>query len=125
MLIQRYRGHAAFLDLAPRTRTHCQSAFDYLQRIADTPLIKFDPPLVVRIRDNAATTKGRRQGNYVKSVLSLLFSWGCERGFLATIPPPASRAHGASGDCLTLGPKTMNVTLSANAPAAVASMSVI
>jgi integrase len=39
----------------------------------------------VRIRDKA-TTKGRRQANYVKTVLSLLFAWGCERGFLGTNP---------------------------------------
>ena len=56
-----------------------------LKPIADTPLVKFDKPLIVRIRDKA-TTKGRRQANYVKTVLSLLFAWGCERGFLGTNP---------------------------------------
>jgi integrase len=85
LLIAAYRGHAAFLDLAPRTRSDYQSVFDYLQAIADTPLVKFDKPLIVRIRDKA-TTKGRRQANYVKTVLSLLFAWGCERGFIATNP---------------------------------------
>jgi hypothetical protein len=85
MLIEAYRSHAAFLDLAPRTRSDYQSIFDYLKPIADTALIKFDKPLIVRIRDKA-TTKGRRQANYVKTVLSLLFAWGCERGFLATNP---------------------------------------
>jgi hypothetical protein len=86
LLIERYRGHAAFLDLPKRTRSDYQSVFDYLTAIGDTPLVKFDRPLVVRIRDKAASTKGRRQGNYVKSVLSLLFAWGCERGFLAANP---------------------------------------
>jgi integrase len=85
LLIAAYRGHAAFLDLAPRTRSDYQAVFDYLKPIADTPLIKFDKPLIVRIRDKA-TTKGRRQANYVKTVLSLLFAWGCERGFIATNP---------------------------------------
>jgi integrase len=85
LLVEAYRGHASFLDLAPRTRSDYQTVFDYLKPIADTPLIKFDKPLVVRIRDKA-TTKGRRQANYVKTVLSLLFAWGCERGFLATNP---------------------------------------
>jgi integrase len=85
LLIEAYRGHAAFLDLAPRTRSDYQIVFDYLKPIADTPLVKFDKPLIVRIRDKA-TTKGRRQANYVKTVLSLLFAWGCERGFLATNP---------------------------------------
>ena len=85
LLIEAYRGHAAFLDLAPRTRSDYQSVFSYLKPIADTPLVKFDKPLIVRIRDKA-TTKGRRQANYVKTVLSLLFAWGCERGFIATNP---------------------------------------
>jgi hypothetical protein len=85
LLIAAYRGHAAFLDLAPRTRSDYQSVFDYLKPIADTPLVKFDKQLVVRIRDKAST-KGRRQANYVKTVLSLLFAWGCERGFVAINP---------------------------------------
>ena len=41
----------------------------------------------MRIRDKAAG-KGRRFANYVKAVLSLLFAWGSERGFL--IGNPAS-----------------------------------
>jgi integrase len=85
MLIEAYRGHAAFLDLASRTRSDYQNVFDYLKPIADTPLVKFDKPLIVRIRDKA-TAKGRRQANYVRTVLSLLFAWGCERGYLATNP---------------------------------------
>jgi integrase len=86
MLIEAYRSHAAFTELAPRTRVDYQRVFDYLKLIADTPLIKFDRPLTVRIRDKAAQTRGRRQGNYVKSVLSLLFAWGSERGFVSTNP---------------------------------------
>jgi integrase len=80
-LIKAYRASAAFQDLAPVTKRDYQACFDYLGRIADTPLKVFDRPLVVRIRD-AAAKKARRFGNYVKSVLSLLFSWGSERGFL-------------------------------------------
>jgi hypothetical protein len=44
LLIAAYRGHAAFLDLAPRTRSDYQNVFDYLKPIADTPLVKFDNP---------------------------------------------------------------------------------
>lgn len=86
LLIERYRGHAEFQDLAPRTQADYQRIFDYLHPIADTELVRFTPPLVVRIRDKAAETKGRRFGTYVKTVLSLLFSWGVERGFLDTNP---------------------------------------
>jgi integrase len=85
MLIEQYKTHRAFTDLAPHTRRDYQRAFDYLKPIADTPLGRFDPPLIVGIRDKAAE-RGRRFGNYVKAVLSLIFSWGVERGLLASNP---------------------------------------
>jgi hypothetical protein len=83
MLISAYRDHPAFRDLAPRTRSDYQGVFDYLKPIADTPLIKFDRPLVVRIRDKAAASRGRKFANDVKARLSTLFGWGSERGYLA------------------------------------------
>lgn len=86
LLIEKYRAHAAFLDLAPRTKGDYQKIFDYLKAIQDTPLARFTPPLVVKIRDKAAETKGRRFGTYVKTTLSLIFAWGVERGFLANNP---------------------------------------
>jgi integrase len=85
-LIEAYRGSAAFQDLAPRTKADYQKIFDYLSAIASTPLVAFDRPLVVRIRDKAAASRGRRFGNYTKAVLSIIFSWGTERGFLESNP---------------------------------------
>ncbi len=92
LLVARYRAHSAFTDLAPRTRADYQRVFDYLQPIGDTPLKAFTPPLVVKIRDRAAEGKGRRFGTYVKTVMSLLFAWGLERGFVTV--NPASRVKG-------------------------------
>ncbi|MVT70656.1 tyrosine-type recombinase/integrase [Bradyrhizobium pachyrhizi] len=86
LLIQEYRKHEAFTDLAPRTKSDYQAIFDYLKPIADTPLVKFTKPLVVRIRDKAAATKGRKFGNDVKARLSTVFGWGSERGFIAGNP---------------------------------------
>jgi integrase len=86
MLITAYRDHPAFRDLAPRTRSDYQGVFDYLKPIADTLLVKFDRPLVVRIRDKAAATRGRKFGNDVKARFSSLFAWGSERGYLASNP---------------------------------------
>ena len=85
MLFAQYKAHRAFTDLAPHTRRDYQRVFDYLRPIADTPLSRFDPPLVVGIRDKAAE-RGRRFGNYVKAVLSVVFGWGVERGMLASNP---------------------------------------
>lgn len=86
LLICAYRKSPALQDLAPQTRYDYQKMFDYLRPIADTPLVRFDRPLVVRIRDKAAASKGRRFGNYVKAVLSISFGWGRERGFLVDNP---------------------------------------
>lgn len=86
LLIKDYRGSATFQDLAPRTRADYQGHFDYLRPIADTTLVRFDRPLVVRIRDKAAASKGRRFGNYLKATLSVVFGWGRERGYLSDNP---------------------------------------
>jgi site-specific recombinase XerC len=91
-LIARHRDHAAFQDLAPRTKADYQRCLDYLKPIADTPLNRFTPPLVVRIRDKAAEKLGRKWGNYTKTVLSVVFGWGVERGYMATNPAFKIRA---------------------------------
>ncbi len=85
-LIFEYRDSPSFTDLAPRTRSDYQRCFDYLKPISDTALNRFDRGLVVRIRDKAAAAHGRRFGNYVKASLSILFSWGAERGYLSVNP---------------------------------------
>jgi hypothetical protein len=89
LLIADYRASQVFSDLAPRTRVDYQRIFDYLHAIDGTILGHFNRPLVVKIRDKAAASKGRRFGNYVKAVLSILFKWGCERGYLAENPASA------------------------------------
>jgi integrase len=86
LLIHDYRALPIFQDLAPQTQSDYQKIFDWLRPIADTPLRRFNRPLVVRIRDKAAASKGRRFGNYVKAVLSLLFAWGSERDFVSGNP---------------------------------------
>ena len=83
-LIHEYRAHPAFTDLEPRTRADYQNGFDYLKPIGDTPLIKFDKPLIVRIRDKAAKDKGRKFANDLKARFSGILGWGSERGYVAT-----------------------------------------
>ena len=86
LLIARYRKHPAFTDLKPRTRADYDKYFNYLEPIADTPLVKISSPLIVKIRDKAAEKHGRRFGNYLRTVLSLLFNWGRERGYVKDNP---------------------------------------
>jgi integrase len=86
LLIAEYRASAEFLDREARTRSDYQRCLDYLKPIADAPLVRFDRALVVRIRDKAAIMHGRRFGNYVKALLSIVFAWGAERGYAENNP---------------------------------------
>lgn len=86
LLVEGYRSSSEFQDLAPRTQKDYQRCLDYLKPITDTALISFDRPLIVRIRDKAGSKHGRRFGNYVKAVLSIVFSWGLERGYVDANP---------------------------------------
>ena len=86
LLISQYRANPAFTGLAPRTRQDYQRVFDYLKPIDGTALIKFNRALIVRIRDKAAEQHGRRFGNYVKAVLSIVFGWGTERDYVKENP---------------------------------------
>lgn len=81
-LIADYRASPGFADLASRTQSDYLKVYEYLRPIADTALARFDRPLVVRIRDKAVASKGRKFGNDVKARLSSLFGWGAERGYM-------------------------------------------
>ena len=86
LLMKRYAMHHDFLKLAQRTRQDYSRCFDYLKGIGETPLSKFTPPLIVQIRDKAGKDLGRKWGNYVVTVLSVMFSHGLERGYVTTNP---------------------------------------
>lgn len=81
-LIAAYRSSSEFQDLAPRTRSDYDRVYTYLKPIGDTALVRFDRPLVVRIRDKAAESKGRKFANDTKARMSSLFAWGSERGYI-------------------------------------------
>jgi len=83
---RRHQRSDAQEDLAPRTQQDYQRCLNYLKPISDTALVSFDRPLIVRIRDKAGAKPGRRFGNYVKAVLSIVFSWGLERGYVDANP---------------------------------------
>jgi integrase len=103
-LIEDYRESEDYRNLALKTKRDYQTYFDWLRPIVDRPLAKFNRSDVMRLRDEAAK-KGWAFANCLKSVLSLLFSWGSQRGLLESNPaagikklrrpkdaPPANRA---------------------------------
>lgn len=87
MLITKYRESTRFRsELAARTRLDYQKCFDYLQAIESTPLDRFNPPLIAKIRDKALEKRKFRFANYVRSVLSVIFDWGIEYGYTRDNP---------------------------------------
>jgi integrase len=89
MLIKKYRASPRFQKRATRTRADYQDVFDWLKPIEDTPLERFTRGFVAKIRDKAETQHRFRFANKVRSVLSLLFSWGMEYEYVKENPVTA------------------------------------
>lgn len=85
-LVEHYKASPSWAALKPKTREFYERAFQYLRPINDTPLLKFDRPLVIRIRDKSLESKGWYFANQVKTALSVLFSWAVERGHMGSNP---------------------------------------
>jgi len=86
MLIKRYRASSRFQKRAPRTRAEYQMVFNWLKPIEDTPLDRFTRGFVAKIRDKAEQAHKFRFANKVRSVLSLIFSWGMEYEYVSQNP---------------------------------------
>lgn len=82
ILASEYKKSPEFMDLADSTRGDYEDVLEYLRPMAQVALSDFKRSLVVRIRDKAFKKHKRRFANYVKQVISLVFSWGEERGYV-------------------------------------------
>lgn len=81
-----YRKSPKWSALKPRTRSDYQAVRDWLGSAADVPLVTIKSTDLERLRDRAATEKGRRFANYVIQVLRLTMRWGQKRGFCKENP---------------------------------------
>ncbi len=86
MLIKKYRASPKFQKRAPRTQSDYQRVFDWLRPIEDTQLEWFTRGRVAKIRDEAEQQHKFRFANYVRSVLSVIFSWGMEYEYVKENP---------------------------------------
>ena len=84
-----YRAGQHFRSvIAPRTRADYHKVFDYLRHFHDDPVTKWDGPYLVKLRDRAHASRGRRFANYVLAVVSIVFNHARERGL--AIPNPVA-----------------------------------
>lgn len=86
LLIKEYRASSQWQELRPKSREWYELGFQYLRPINDTPLLRFKPSLVVKIRDKALKKKSWYFANLVKTSLSTVFAWGVERDYLDSNP---------------------------------------
>lgn len=82
MLIKKYKESPKWAELKPKTQTFYEEAFIYLSPIHSTAIIRFNRPLVVKIRDKAYEKKTWWFANQIKTSISVLFQWGSERGYI-------------------------------------------
>ena len=85
-MLAAYRASPTFGDLASSTQTEYGRLMNLLRPIADMPLIELTPPFVAGLRDRVAKRHGRRQANYLLSVLSVSCEHGREHGMLRENP---------------------------------------
>jgi len=85
-LFQEYRRSHFFIDLAPATRHGYERMILLLKPIFEMPLLELTPQFIASLRDQVAKKHGRRQANYVMSVVSVACEFGRERGFIASNP---------------------------------------
>ena len=86
LLVKEFRMSQQWKVLRPKTQAFYEEAFLYLKPISDTPLMRFTPPLIVKIRDRAMEKKSWYFANQVKTSMSVAFSWGAERGYISANP---------------------------------------
>lgn len=86
LLFQDYRHSHQFMDLAVVTRQGYERMMRLLQPIFEMPLVQLTPQFIASLRDKVAHKHGRRQANYVMSVVSVACEFGRERGFIDTNP---------------------------------------
>ncbi|MGA3341070.1 MAG: hypothetical protein ABSD11_10635 [Methylocella sp.] len=87
MVIERFKRSSAWVSLAQPTRISYQRVFEVLKPLAIMPLVEIDRPFIVALREEKIFPKHRRgMANYVVTVMSLLFEYAIDRGWMKTNP---------------------------------------
>lgn len=85
-LFESYKGAPRYTDLAPRTKADYLKVMDYLQVMANTPLILATTGFMAKLRDKTKTKKGAGFTNHMMAMLSSAFEHGKEYELVETNP---------------------------------------
>jgi hypothetical protein len=87
MVIEQYKRSSAWAGLAQAARTSYQRAFEVLKPLVEMPVKEIERPFVVILREEKIFPKpGRWMANYVVTVMSLLFEYAIDPGWMKTNP---------------------------------------
>lgn len=85
-LIAAYKASPEFSTLKPRTRKDYNKIFDYLQPLSQVEINDIAVTNCIRMRDKAYASKKRWFANYLLKVGSIIYNWGCARGYCENNP---------------------------------------
>ncbi len=87
LAIEQYCRSAQWNSLRPKTRLSYERAFEVLSPILAMPLVKCDRAFLIRLRDEILLPKrGVWLANYVLTVLSVVFAFAHDRGWVRANP---------------------------------------
>jgi integrase len=87
LVIAEYMHSSDWTDLRPATKTTYERVFTILKPLADMPLARMDRAFILQLRDKKLRPKyGVWTANYAVSVMSVVFRFAQDRGWLKANP---------------------------------------
>ncbi len=86
LVMKEYKASDWFTTLKPRTQRDYNKVIDYLSDIGGLVLKTTKPHDIIKIRDKTYQLRKRNFANYVVTMLSILFEFSKERGYVDTNP---------------------------------------
>lgn len=86
LVMKEYRASDWFTTLKPRTQQDYDKVIDYLSDMSSLVLKTLKPSDVVKIRDKTYQLRKRSFANYVLAVLSIIYEFAKERGYVEHNP---------------------------------------
>lgn len=86
LVIAEYKTSIEFQDLRPNTRSEYDRILNMLAPLGGLVMVDVKSADIVRIRDNLVKRRNRSAANKAMALLSILFSYGVERGYADSNP---------------------------------------
>ena len=85
-MLASYRASPSYVDLAISSRSEYARLMNLLTPVDTMPVVELTPQFIAGLRDRIAKKHGRRQANYILSILSVACEHGREHGIIRDNP---------------------------------------